>query len=202
MASAFSQMLNLHNLSEEISNAQIEKASRIGEVRFCVTTFRRQIAALAHNAEIVTACAQHSVKLLEVEHHGDVHMLPQIEASTRSTNKSFKKLVADKLATPELIYETICNQTVDLVFTAHPTQVCHQRSILMCMCGHAFHAAAVCSGCEVVSTPRGASTSRRLHMVHISKQQCDRQRCPMLTSCHPVNESVTLCCCRRSGSRC
>lgn len=25
-------MLNLHNLSEEISNAQIEKASRIGEV--------------------------------------------------------------------------------------------------------------------------------------------------------------------------
>lgn len=47
----------------------------------------------------------------------------QIEASTRSTNKSFKKLVADKLATPEQIYETICNQTVDLVFTAHPTQV-------------------------------------------------------------------------------
>ena len=33
VASAFSQMLNLHNLSEEISNAQIEKASRIGEVR-------------------------------------------------------------------------------------------------------------------------------------------------------------------------
>ena len=32
VASAFSQMLNLHNLSEEISNAQIEKASRIGEV--------------------------------------------------------------------------------------------------------------------------------------------------------------------------
>jgi phosphoenolpyruvate carboxylase len=51
----------------------------------------------------------------------------QIEASTRSTNKSFKKLVADKLATPEQIYETICNQTVDLVFTAHPTQVIHGR---------------------------------------------------------------------------
>jgi phosphoenolpyruvate carboxylase len=80
VASAFSQMLNLHNLSEEISNAQIEKASRIGE----------------------------------------------IEASTRSTNKSFKKLVADKLATPEVIYETICNQTVDLVFTAHPTQALRQ----------------------------------------------------------------------------
>ncbi len=54
--------------------------------------------------------------------HHDLHVV-QIEASTRSTNKSFKKLVADKLATPEQIYETICNQTVDLVFTAHPTQV-------------------------------------------------------------------------------
>jgi len=47
----------------------------------------------------------------------------QIEASTRSTNKSFKKLIAEKLATPETIYDTICNQTVDLVLTAHPTQV-------------------------------------------------------------------------------
>ena len=46
----------------------------------------------------------------------------QIESSTRSTNRSFKKLVTEGKATPELIYKTICNQTVDLVFTAHPTQ--------------------------------------------------------------------------------
>lgn len=32
VASAFSQMLNLHNLSEEISSAQTERAARMGEV--------------------------------------------------------------------------------------------------------------------------------------------------------------------------
>ena len=32
VASAFSQMLNLHNLSEDISNAQSERAARMGEV--------------------------------------------------------------------------------------------------------------------------------------------------------------------------
>lgn len=68
----------------------------------------------------------------------------QIEASTRSTNKSFKKLVADKLATPEQIYETICNQTVDLVFTAHPTQVvlrntCMRRAHSLCKAGPDEH---------------------------------------------------------------
>ncbi len=47
----------------------------------------------------------------------------QIESSTRSTNRSFKKLILEQKASPEAIYETICNQTVDLVFTAHPTQV-------------------------------------------------------------------------------
>jgi len=32
VSSAFSQMLNLHNLSEDISNAQSERAARMGEV--------------------------------------------------------------------------------------------------------------------------------------------------------------------------
>lgn len=32
VASAFSQMLNLHNLSEDISNAHSERAARMGEV--------------------------------------------------------------------------------------------------------------------------------------------------------------------------
>ena len=44
VASAFSQMLNLHNLSEEISNAQIEKASRIGEVRRRVKPMKPRLA--------------------------------------------------------------------------------------------------------------------------------------------------------------
>ena len=48
-----------------------------------------------------------------------------MEQSTRSTNRSFKKLVASHGITPAQIYSTICSQTVDLVFTAHPTQVLH-----------------------------------------------------------------------------
>ena len=35
VSSCFSQLLNLHNLSEEISNAQLERAVRIGEVGAC-----------------------------------------------------------------------------------------------------------------------------------------------------------------------
>lgn len=48
----------------------------------------------------------------------------QIEASTRSTNRSFKKLTTSNNVTPEEIYKTLCNQSVELIFTAHPTQVC------------------------------------------------------------------------------
>ena len=33
VSSAFSQLLNLHNLSEEISSAQLERAVRMGEAR-------------------------------------------------------------------------------------------------------------------------------------------------------------------------
>lgn len=33
VSSAFSQMLNLHNLSEDIGNAQQEKAARMGQVQ-------------------------------------------------------------------------------------------------------------------------------------------------------------------------
>jgi hypothetical protein len=36
VSSAFSQMLNLHNLSEDISNAQSERAARMGEVNVVV----------------------------------------------------------------------------------------------------------------------------------------------------------------------
>lgn len=80
MSSALSQLLNLHNLSEEVSQAQHERAVRMGE----------------------------------------------IEQSTRSTNRSFKKLISANRIAPSEIYETICHQTVDLVFTAHPTQAIRQ----------------------------------------------------------------------------
>jgi phosphoenolpyruvate carboxylase len=77
VASAFNQLLNLHNVTEEIVTARVETAQRLGEV----------------------------------------------ESTTRSTNKSFEHLVKNCGVTPEQIYEALCNQMVDLVFTAHPTQV-------------------------------------------------------------------------------
>jgi len=82
VSSAFSQLLNLHNLSEEISSAQLERAVRMGEV----------------------------------------------EQSTRSTNRSFKKLVAAG-KDPAEIYRAICSQRVELVFTAHPTQARPTRAL-------------------------------------------------------------------------
>ena len=50
----------------------------------------------------------------------------QVEQSTRSTNRSFKKLIDANGASPQLIYETLCEQEVSLVFTAHPTQALRQ----------------------------------------------------------------------------
>ncbi|KAL4446268.1 hypothetical protein ABPG77_003075 [Micractinium sp. CCAP 211/92] len=52
-----------------------------------------------------------------------------VEAATRSTNKSLQRLV-NKLGTkPEDIHAALCNQTVDLVFTAHPTQATRQSML-------------------------------------------------------------------------
>ena len=53
--------------------------------------------------------------------------LPQkVEPSTRSTNRSFKRLIASGAATAEQIYAALCDQEVSLVFTAHPTQALRQ----------------------------------------------------------------------------
>lgn len=44
--------------------------------------------------------------------------------STRSTNRSFKKLITERDdVSPEDIYKALCDQEVELIFTAHPTQV-------------------------------------------------------------------------------
>lgn len=47
VSSAFSQMLNLHNLSEEISNAQTERAARMGEVILYLVPLSVKSAGLA-----------------------------------------------------------------------------------------------------------------------------------------------------------
>lgn len=49
--------------------------------------------------------------------------MQQVEQSTRSTNRSFKRLIKVNGTKPEEIYKAICSQTVELIFTAHPTQV-------------------------------------------------------------------------------
>ena len=54
VSSCFSQLLNLHNLSEEISSAQLERAVRIGEV--C----GRPDSARGHKAIAVRSCMLHS----------------------------------------------------------------------------------------------------------------------------------------------
>ena len=50
-------------------------------------------------------------------------MVRQVEQSTRSTNRSFKRLIKLNGTKPQEIYKAICSQTVELIFTAHPTQV-------------------------------------------------------------------------------
>lgn len=82
MASAFSNLLSLHNLAEEVANAQLERLQRLGDVPRAV----------------------------------------------KSTNGTFQQLVSQGIA-PETIYKTLCEQRVDLVFTAHPTQAL-RRSML------------------------------------------------------------------------
>lgn len=83
VSSAFSQLLNLHNVTEESITARVEKAARLGEV----------------------------------------------EQATRSTNKSLQRLVSKKGIKPDEIYAALCKQTVDLVFTAHPTQATRQSML-------------------------------------------------------------------------
>ena len=83
MASAFSNMVNLHNLTEEVANSQRERQMRLGDVgRGAVKTTHGTLEALS-----------------------------------------------DAGIAPEVIYKTLCEQTVDLVFTAHPTQAL-RRSML------------------------------------------------------------------------
>ena len=55
-------------------------------------------------------------------------MVRQVEQSTRSTNRSFKRLIKLNGTKPQEIYKAICSQTVELIFTAHPTQVLNTMS--------------------------------------------------------------------------
>ena len=55
-------------------------------------------------------------------------MVRQVEQSTRSTNRSFKRLIKLNGTKPQEIYKAICSQTVELIFTAHPTQVLNPMS--------------------------------------------------------------------------
>ena len=103
VSSCFSQLLNLHNLSEEISSAQLERAVRIGEVSITTRYYLR-------------ICITLVLRLTDAR-------CVQVEQSTRSTNRSFKRLIKVNGVKPDQIYKALTSQTVELVFTAHPTQV-------------------------------------------------------------------------------
>lgn len=79
VASSFSHMLNLHNLTEEVASSQAERSMRMQEA----------------------------------------------DLSTKSTAASFHKLISEGV-TGEQIHKALCDQQVDLVFTAHPTQALRQ----------------------------------------------------------------------------
>lgn len=104
MASAFSNLLSLHNLSEEVGNAQLERLQRLGDVP------RQQV---------------------------------------KTTFGTFQQLVSSGVA-PETIYKTLCEQKVDLVFTAHPTQAL-RRSLLK---NHAQIRCVPGRPCAAPATPR------------------------------------------------
>ena len=81
LASAFSNVLNLHNVSEHVASAMEERHARLDDI-------------------------------------------PRGPAKT--TNGAIKGLIA-KGKTPDEIYAALCEQEVDLVLTAHPTQALRRR---------------------------------------------------------------------------
>ena len=63
--------------------------------------------------------------------------------STRSTNRSFKKLMMVNKVLPRDIYKSLCAQRVELVFTSHPTQAFQQEQHISCV--GLMH---VCKNCQ------------------------------------------------------
>ncbi|XP_058753583.1 phosphoenolpyruvate carboxylase 2 [Vicia villosa] len=80
---------------------------------------------LANLAEEVQIAYRRRIKLLKKGDFGDEN-----SAITESDiEETFKRLVTELKKTPEEVFDALKNQTVDLVFTAHPTQSV-RRSLL------------------------------------------------------------------------
>ena len=76
----------------------------------------RETCAVLHHQISERPCQPHIC--------GSSRLFMQVEMSTRSTNRSFKKLITERDdVSPDDIYQALCKQEVELVFTAHPTQV-------------------------------------------------------------------------------
>lgn len=57
LASSFSHMLNLHNLTEEVNSSQTERAVRLGEVRLCAHRLLSTSTEFACTRDVIFLCA-------------------------------------------------------------------------------------------------------------------------------------------------
>ncbi|KAI5381443.1 Phosphoenolpyruvate carboxylase 2 [Lathyrus oleraceus] len=74
---------------------------------------------LANLAEEVQIAYRRTIKLLKKGDFGDEN-----SAITESDiEETFKRLVTELNKSPEEVFDALKNQTVDLVLTAHPTQI-------------------------------------------------------------------------------
>eukprot|EP00887_Chlorella_sp_A99_P005836 scaffold1.g5836.t1 len=128
VASAFSHLLDLHNITEDSISARVEQAGRIGEVEQATRSTNKSVKAspgtraLDSDDGVATLWAS-----------------PQPSAPP-SVNWAFaaspriaqipcpppQRLVRELGVEPEAIYAALCRQSVGLVFTAHPTQATRQ----------------------------------------------------------------------------
>ena len=143
VSSAFSQLLNLHNLTEEISSAQHERAVRMGEVSFLSACDPEPCS----NQKSLTLKVLMAKWCRRVLLPADQVVSAQIEQSTRSTNRSIKQL-AENGVPGEKIREALISQSVELIFTAHPTQVSFAPWLICMICT----AAIVCIRLELSSS--------------------------------------------------
>ena len=126
IASAFSHMLNLHNMSENAVTANTVRSptffTSLTDAYKCPATWRQCTCQTSISNEPLSQELQLYI--------WQVHILPtcqsnvdvQVQFTVAQHIQRAFKLLSEAGCSDEKIYEALCNQSVDLVFTAHPTQ--------------------------------------------------------------------------------